>query len=157
MVTQKLPGGAVPSLTSNLSFGSFNGGSSPRLFGAAGSATGGIFGTELREDILRIPRPPTGYQYEGWLVSSTGASAPVSLGVLLSPFPELQPLTDADISTDPPLAGVELTQAALRYEAVDAAYYCDWDRVQVRLGPKVGAGSLPPTILLSGTNPRRGC
>ena len=157
MVTQKTPGGAVPSLTSTLTFGSFNGGTSPRPFGAAGSATGGLFGNELREDILRIPRPPIGYQYEGWLVSSSGASAPVSLGVLLSPFPDLQPLTDADISTDPPLSGVEITRAALRYEADTTTYYCAWDRVQVRVGPKGGAGNLPPTILLSGTNPRRGC
>ncbi|HXV90893.1 MAG TPA: hypothetical protein VD707_05945 [Gemmatimonadales bacterium] len=157
MVTQKVPGGAVPSLSSSLSFGSFDGGSGPRLFGAAGTATGGIFGTELREDIKRIPRPPVGYQYEGWLVSSTDATAPLSLGPILSPYPDLQPLTDADISTDPPLSGVEVTQAAVRYVATAAAFYCDWDRVQVRLGPKNGAGSLPPTILLSGTNPRAGC
>jgi len=157
MVTQKVPGGPVPSLSSNLIFGSFNGGSGPRPFGAAGTGTGGIFGTELREDVLRIPRPPIGYQYEGWLISSSGATTPLSLGPILTPFPDLQPLTDADISTDPPLSGVEITQAAVRYLATDAAFYCAWDRVQVRVGPKNGAGNLPPTILLSGTNPRRGC
>ena len=157
MVTQKVPGGALPSLSSTLSFGSYNSGTSPRLFGAAGAATGGIFGTELRENVLRIPRPPIGYQYEGWLVSSTGATAPMNLGPILSPYPDLQPLTDADTSTSPPLSGVEITQAAVRFVASDAAFYCSWDRVQVRLSPKATAGSLPPTILLSGTNPRRGC
>ncbi len=156
MVTQKVPGGAVPVLTSTLTFGTFGGGQS-RAFGAAGSANGGIFGRELRQDIKRIPRPPTGYAYEAWLVSSTGATGPQHLGPLLSPYPELAPLTDADVSTAPPVSGVEITQAALRYEAPSAAFYCDWDRVQVRLGPKAGAGAVPPTVVLSGVNPRRGC
>jgi hypothetical protein len=157
MTAVKAAGAPVPSLTSTAKFGTFNGGSSPTLFGAAGTGTGGIYGTELREDIKRIPRPPLGYQYEAWLVSSTSAAAPLSLGPILSPYPDLEPLTDADVSTDPPLSGVEITQAAVRYEATDVTFYCDWDRVQLRVAPKSGAGSLPPTIILSGTNPRRGC
>ena len=157
MTAKKASGAPVPSLTGTATFGTFNGGTSSTLFGAAGTGTGGIYGTELREDIKRIPRPPLGYQYEAWLVSSTSAAAPLSLGPILSPYPDLQPLTDADVSTDPPLSGVEITQAAVRYEATDVAFYCDWDRVQVRVVPKSEAGSLPPTIVLSGTNPRRGC
>jgi hypothetical protein len=158
MNTLKTPGGPVPSASGTLSFGSYNAGSSALLFGAAGSSTGGIYGHELRQDIKRIPRPPVGYQYEGWLISSTAASPPMALGPLLSPYPDLQPLTNADISNDPPLSGVEVTQAALRFVADSATFYCGWDRVQVRLGPKNGDGTtLPPTILLSGNNPRVGC
>jgi hypothetical protein len=157
MVTEKLAGGAIPLLQSALTFGSFNGGTNSLQFGAAGTGTGGIFGRELREDIRRIPRPPVGYFYEAWLVSSGGTTAPMSLGPLLSPYPGLLPLTDADVSTAPPVSGVEITQAALRHEAASVTFYCAWDRVQVRLAPKANAGALPPTILLSGTNPREGC
>lgn len=157
MVTQKVPGGALPVLSSTLTFGSFNGGTSSLVFGAAGTGTGGIFGRELREDIRRIPRPPVGYYYQAYLVSSSGATAPLSLGPLASPYPELEALIDADVSNAPPVSGVEITQAALRYEAASAAFYCDWDRVQVRLSPKGSAGAVPPTILLSGTNPQEGC
>lgn len=157
MVTAKVAGGPIPLLTSTLTFGAFNGGTNSLVFGAAGTGTGGIYGNLLREDILRLPRPPVGYMYEAWLVNSTGAVSPMSIGPLLSPFPDLQPLTDADVSTSPPLSGVELTQAALRYEGTSTTFFCDWDQVQVRLASKVGAGAIPPTTVLNGTNPRSGC
>jgi len=158
MVTEKVPGGPIPVLTSTMTFGAFNGGTSSLVFGAAGSGTGGIYGNLLREDILRLPRPPVGYMYEAWLVNSVGAVNPMSIGPLLSPFPDLQPLTDADVSTSPPLSGVELTQAALRYEGTGTTFFCDWDQVQVRVAAKSAAGgTMPPTIVLNGTNPRTGC
>lgn len=157
MATQKAKGGAVPSLSSNLTHGSFNAGSAPVIFGAAGTATGGIFGTELREDVLRLARPPVGYMYDAWLVSTVDTTLRYRIGTLFSPHPELAPLTDADVQQTAPLSGVELTRSALRFLMPSTTFHCTYNRVQVRLAPKATTGTLPPTIILSGTLPTTGC
>ena len=156
MTTRKNVGDPVPSFASNAIFGSFNKGMTPLIYGSAGTATGGIFGRELREDIKRIPRPPMGFDYEVYLAHSTDSTPPVSLGPLLTPYPELLPLTNADTRTAAPLSGVEITQAAARFISGTAAFYCAYDRVQVRLKARAASG-IPTGILLSGANPRRGC
>jgi hypothetical protein len=148
--------GELANFSSSLTAGSFKSGASPVVFGVAGSAVGGIFGNELREDIKRLQRPPVGYMYEAWLTNSTDSTKFVNLGPILSPYPQLTSLVDADISQSAPLSGVEITQAAIRVVAGSAAYYCDYDRVQVRLAPKNGnTAVVSPTIVLSGGLP--GC
>jgi hypothetical protein len=155
---QKVPGSAAPALSASLVFGSFNGGSGTLAFGANGAGTGGIFGAELREDIRRLARPPVGFFYEAWLINTSDPTvAPANLGPLLAPYPALTSLYDADVMTGPPLAGVELVQAALLFVASGYDFYCDYDRLDVRLQSKNGPGTIPPTIVLRGTNPRTGC
>jgi len=106
----------------------------------------------------RLPRPPVGYMYEAWLTNTADSTKRFNLGPILAPYPDLTSLVDADISTNPPLSGAEIIQAAIRNVAPAATFYCDYDRVQVRLSPKNGnTAVLSPTIVLSGTNPRAGC
>lgn len=155
---QKVPGGAVPTLSSNLTFGSFNAGTGTAIYGANGTGTGGLYGTELREAVLRLPRPPIGYMYQAWLINSA-SSAIFGIGSLIGPQrTNYTSLTDADIMTTDPLSGAEITESGFRYVAPAASFYCTYDRVQVRLAPKSGnPASLPPTVILSGSNPRVGC
>jgi hypothetical protein len=141
--------GQSASLSGSLAFGSFNKGTSPVLFGAAGSGTGGVFGTELREDVVRLARPPVGYVYEAWLFNSSDATKKYNIGSLLTPYPGLQSLDDADTRQTAPLAGPEITQAAIRAVAQSATFYCDYDKVQVRLAPRQNAGALPAAVILS--------
>lgn len=150
--------GQTASTSGNLVFGSFNKGTGPVVFGAAGSGTGGVFGTELREDVVRLARPPLGYMYEAWLINSGDATKTYNLGPILTPYPDLQPLTDADTRQTEPLAGPEITEAAIRAVAPAATFYCDYNRIQIRLAPKANAGTLPATVVQSGasTNPGLG-
>lgn len=148
--------GQSASLSGSLAFGSFNKGTGPVLFGAAGSATGGVFGHELREDVVRLARPPVGYMYEAWLLNSSDANKKYNLGSILTPYPDLQPLTDADTRQTEPLAGPEITDAAIRFVAPSATFYCDYDRVQVRLAPKANTGTLPVTVVQSGSSSKPG-
>lgn len=168
MVTQKVPGGAIPSLSSNLTFGSFNGGTGAVPFAAAGSGTGGVFGLEVREDIKRLRRPPVGYLYEAWLLNSSDPTVQLPLGTLREPYPDQNTLlTDADVMTTLPLSGAELTRAAALYIAGDYGAYCEiasisgtppdttisakYNQLQVRLRPKSSAANLPPTVVLTGS------
>lgn len=151
------PSGQVAQLTGTLAFGSFHSGSSPLLFGAAGAATGGVFGNELREDITRMARPPVGYMYEAWLTNSGDTTKIANLGPILKPYPDLAPFVGADTAQTGAASGVEITEAAIRYVAGSTAFYCAYDRVQVRLAPKNGNPSLlSRTLVLSPSTTKKG-
>lgn len=156
------------------SFGTFNKGLGPALWGPGGSGTGGIFGRELREDLKRLPRPAIGYLYRGWLINTTDATKRLDLGVLASPYPDLVPLIHADTMQSAPLAGGEITQAAIRVTPGSFGTYCTissidtvrsgtrivsidttvasiYNRLQVRLEPKATpAGTFSSAVVLSG-------
>lgn len=158
MVTKKPQGGAVPSLSSTLSFGTYNKGTGPVIYGANGLGTGGLFGKELREDVKRLPRPPVGFMYEGWLGNSASSTAK-NLGPIIAPPANGGfALTEADTMQSAPLSGVEITEAGFRFVADSVKFYCTYDRVQVRLAPKRGnPDAVSPGVVLEGSNPRRGC
>ncbi|MBI1966733.1 MAG: hypothetical protein HYS40_01975 [Gemmatimonadetes bacterium] len=162
------PAGQAGAASVATTFGSFNSGTGTVRFAAAGSGTGGVFGLEVREDVKRLRRPALGYFYEAWLLHSSDPTARLSLGTLRAPYPDQNTLlTDADVMTDLPLSGAELTRAAVRYVAGNYGEFCEiasiagtppdttvaakYDLLQVRLTPKTAVpGTLSPTIVLSG-------
>jgi hypothetical protein len=149
----KIPGEAPPALAGTAKFGSFNKGTGSLLFGSAGSATGGVFGHELREDVVRLARPPIGYQYQVWLTNASDTSKHFNLGSLLTPYPDLQPLDNADTRQTEPLSGVEITEAAIRAVEASQSFFCGYDHLSVRLALRNNLGTLPPlTALSSGTS-----
>ena len=130
------------------------------LWGATGWGAGGIFDNELREVLYRLARPPRGYEYEAWLLNSDTSKHvnPVDLGSLEALPPSNASLVDADTMSGLPLSGAEITQAGFRDVAASPTYYCSYDLVEVLLRPKVALpATVPPTVVLKGTNARVGC
>ncbi|HET7790539.1 MAG TPA: hypothetical protein VFK78_07050 [Gemmatimonadales bacterium] len=167
--------GTTAYFAGNMRFGSFdNGAADSTAFLAGGTGTGGFFGLEFDQDLTRLPRPPLGYEYEGWLTSSSDTSKYINTGVLRGPGPSYVSLAGADTMTALPVSGNEVTEAIMRFTAGTYAAYCKigaidtvkvngvitsidttvaaiYDEASIRLAPKGGdAGSRSPAVVLSG-------
>lgn len=128
----------------------------PLLFRAAGSGQGANRGTEIGVEFQHLPRPPIGFYYAAWLVSSNSSIAPASLGVIRTPLPELASLKDADVM---PNGGVltsgEILQANILLHAADIAQLghplSDYQTIELTLQPKdAPASAMSPMVVLQG-------
>lgn len=130
----------------------------PVIFTARGSATGTNRGDQIGIAFQNLSRPPAGFRYHVWLMPADSTQAPVSLGGLRTPLPDLASLDDADVAaiggvltrTTILRSNVLIRPADLRAMGIDLARY---NLVRVTLEAKDGGPGMSPMVVLEGPFP----
>lgn len=153
-------------ISGNASVGRFVAGGDSYVFTGNGGGLGAFY-TEDREgsapsgrdrlqvNLTHLSRPPLGYEYRAWLVSAGRADK--DLGPLLSPYPELISLADADHAA--PAAGSvvqarEIVEATIRTdEPTLGAGFHEFDQFLITLEAKAGPDTRGPFVALGADIP----
>lgn len=153
-VSSKSAGQPAPALTATMSFGTFDaGGANKAVWGLTGRGEGGTAGRNLDITVSHVVRPPVGFFYNAYLRNTTTGAA-LDLGPITGLFPDYASLVDADINATGTVNAVEVVQAMFRYRASSETELCGYDRIELRMEPKLKAsGIIGPLVALGGTIP----
>lgn len=152
-------------ISGNSSIGRFVAGGETYVFIPNGTGLGAFYtedregepssgGDRLQVNLSHLARPPLGYEYHAWLV---GPSGDKDLGPLLSPYPDLVSLADADRAS--PTAGSvvqarEIVEATIRTdEPTLGARFHDYNQFLITLENKAGASGRGPWVAMGADIP----
>lgn len=123
-----------------------------RLFRVSGSGDGLIWQNQMGLQFRRLSRPPLGYQYEVWLIDTSGAA--LSVGTITTPAPDFESLDQADLQVHPQfMTETQILQAARFVDLPSGLEPSELVEIQLTLEPKAGAAVKGPTLILSGALP----
>lgn len=142
-------------MSGSTSFGNFDA-TDPTLsrpYSGQGQGTGGFREDELVVEMLRLSRPPVGYQLVGWLIDKDGAV--YRLPDVTGPPPERLSLVNADVEDVPELTTRNGILEA-NFRALEGTLGVVWSDMRIfllTLEPKLGNTGIGPILVQVGAVP----